>query len=264
MSFVLKAQDTLKLKDGSVQLVKIIEVSETTLKYKKSDNLSGPTFVLPVQEVNSISYANGLKEKFDQATQTTSYSANENASFTNYSPSYKKREAARLAKIKKPWKKSGPRIGFTYLGEGQVSDWINDQGKNPFVTQIGWELESRIFTSGNGIAAVVEYMGLVGGMEQGLIMPSASILLALRGPEGMEFAVGPNYFYYDTYYLFGMEFSAGTTLQFSDIYLPINLSFVPSIKRSETVVEYNGKITQVEVQSGFRVNLTIGFYYKKK
>ncbi len=265
-SMLLTAQDTLKLKDNSIPLVKIIEVNEVSIKYKKSDFPKGPSYHIALEEVSSVIYANGLKETFSRTSASTKTPSDSNAyvSYNAPMPAYKIREAKRLAKIKKPWKKSGPRIGFTYLGEGQVSDWINNQGKNPFVTQIGWEMESRIFTSENGIAAMAEYNFLFAGLEQGLFMPNGSILLAIRGPEGIEFALGPNLFYYDAYYLLGMEFSVGTTFQWSDVYFPVNLSFVPTVKRDETVVAYNGTKTQVQVQTGFRINLTIGFYHKKR
>ncbi|MCQ2340799.1 MAG: hypothetical protein MJZ79_08540 [Paludibacteraceae bacterium] len=39
--------------------VKIVEISSTEVKYKKVNNLQGPTFVLSTNDINTIMYANG-------------------------------------------------------------------------------------------------------------------------------------------------------------------------------------------------------------
>ena len=39
--------------------VKIVEISSTEVKYKKINNLQGPTFVLSTNDINTIMYANG-------------------------------------------------------------------------------------------------------------------------------------------------------------------------------------------------------------
>ena len=39
---------------------------------------------------------------------------------------------------------------------------------------------------------IVEWIGLIAGMEQGLFLPSISSLVGLRTSKGIEFAAGPN------------------------------------------------------------------------
>ena len=39
------AQDILTFKNGDVQLVKVLEISPTEVRYKKIDNLDGPVFI---------------------------------------------------------------------------------------------------------------------------------------------------------------------------------------------------------------------------
>src|SRR4051812_7043401 len=123
-----KAQDTIKLRDGSKQSVRILEVSSGNIKYKREDNPSGPTFVLPTTEIWMIVYRNGSKEIYDPTIQTGPVST----STTAAGP-----------KASGPVKFSGPRVGCTYIGAGTASKWITDQGKTPFVSQIGWQLETR-------------------------------------------------------------------------------------------------------------------------
>ena len=55
---------------------KIVEVSETEIKYKRQDNLNGPTFVLSTSKIATIIYANGSVQAFEQKKQqptTTTY-----------------------------------------------------------------------------------------------------------------------------------------------------------------------------------------------
>src|SRR6478735_10145013 len=197
--FFTKAQDTLKLKDGSTQIVKVMEVSEITIKYKKFDNLKGPSYLIPVDQVRMIIYSSGAKEVMNKNTASANPNSQQNTG--TELPTYTGRSSRRSQAVKKPYKKSGPRVGCTYVGEGSSSQWINDIGKVPFISQLGWEIEARIFSTESGIAAMAECYFLMGGMEQGLFLPTGALLIALRESEGREFAIGPNFAYYDKFIL---------------------------------------------------------------
>lgn len=58
--------DVLIQKDGSEVLVKVIEISLTEIKYKKCDNIEGPTYSLAKSDVFMLRYANGTKEVFNE------------------------------------------------------------------------------------------------------------------------------------------------------------------------------------------------------
>jgi hypothetical protein len=60
----LKAQDTLFLNDGSELHIKLIEIGENTLSYKKSDNLNGPTYTMDLSKAFLVVYSNGNREFF--------------------------------------------------------------------------------------------------------------------------------------------------------------------------------------------------------
>ncbi len=59
------AQDLITKKDGEDIQAKIIEVTQTEIKYKKFSNQDGPTFVLPKSEILIVRYQDGTNEIFD-------------------------------------------------------------------------------------------------------------------------------------------------------------------------------------------------------
>jgi|GEM_PF-1669267 len=58
------AQDVLYKKNGTTENVKILEVSETKITYKKWDNTDGPNFIIHPDEVKKIMYENGTEDNF--------------------------------------------------------------------------------------------------------------------------------------------------------------------------------------------------------
>ena len=60
------AQDKLTFLNGDEQEVKILEVSSSEIKYKRQNNLDGPTFSTLKSELFMITYANGDKDLIKQ------------------------------------------------------------------------------------------------------------------------------------------------------------------------------------------------------
>ena len=54
--------DLILLKNGEEISVKVLEISPTEVKYKRCDNLEGPTITINKLSILSISYSNGSKE----------------------------------------------------------------------------------------------------------------------------------------------------------------------------------------------------------
>ena len=131
----------------------------------------------------------------------------------------------------------GPRIGVTMLSPG-VLNKAREAGTdlNPFITQFGWQFENRLFRLSNGVSALVEFVPLVGGLDQGKFLPSLSGLLGIRGAKGFEFGVGPNV----TPLGASVVLAMGTSIQSNGINFPINLAVVPG-------------------KDGVRVSLLLGF-----
>jgi len=64
------SQDTLYTKSGGVISGKVTEISSDQIKYKKSSNADGPSYVLNKSDVVLIHYKNGSKDVFT-ATQNS-------------------------------------------------------------------------------------------------------------------------------------------------------------------------------------------------
>jgi hypothetical protein len=60
--------DIIKLKNGDEIVAKVLEVSQTTIKYKKCNNLDGPLMVESIDNVFMIKYVNGSKDVFNKPT----------------------------------------------------------------------------------------------------------------------------------------------------------------------------------------------------
>lgn len=120
---------------------------------------------------------------------------------------------------------SGPRFGMTALSPGVVGELEKRSiavGSN--ISQFGWQFEKEFYAKGSGLAAVNEWVVLVGGLEQGRVLPSASWLVGLRTREGVEFGIGPNV----TPVGVALVVAAGVTMRAGSFNVPLNVAVVPS------------------------------------
>lgn len=91
---------------------------------------------------------------------------------------------------------SGPRMGITYVGgrKGdrlQASKSIGGYNMIPVMSQFGYQVESQYMSAGN-IQALVEFIPMVTGMDQGRFIPSITFMNGFRHSKtGWEFAFGP-------------------------------------------------------------------------
>ncbi len=120
---------------------------------------------------------------------------------------------------------SGPRFGFTVF-TGQVADQRDEAGLEPIMTQFGWQWETQLVSMEGGSQALMEWVLLVGGMEQNEFNISLGWLAGYRLENGVEFGVGPNFSYSkdSRETTSSMLFAAGATLPFGDMYVPINFA----------------------------------------
>ncbi len=54
--------DTIALKNGEEINAKVLEISQTEIKYKKCTNIDGPTFIIPKSDATKIKFSNGTTE----------------------------------------------------------------------------------------------------------------------------------------------------------------------------------------------------------
>ena len=192
-------------------------------------------------------------------------------------------------------KLAGPRVGVTMITSGSLAsiirgdvpffsddvskEWTGSTGKyGAAISQYGWQWESR-FADGGDITGVVEWIALVGGMEKGMFLPSASSMVGLRTAKGIEFAVGPNL----SLGGIAMVFGAGYNFKFGKLNVPVNIAYVPSMNKTynhdaeyEWVEEYDGNGNYIgggEVETspaysvthptGARISVMVGFNLSK-
>jgi hypothetical protein len=94
----------------------------------------------------------------------------------------------------------------------------------PLVTQFGWQIEKQFFSTNGGLTAVTEWVGLLGGLEQSLAIPSLTWLVGLRTSNGAEFGIGPNITPAGT----ALAIAAGVTFRSGVVNVPVNVAVVPS------------------------------------
>ena len=88
----------------------------------------------------------------------------------------------------------------------------------------GWQFEHPFITGVHqATVPMTELVVLVGGMEQGAFLPSASWLIGVRQPNGWEGAIGP------TLTGAGVQIAvaAGITHAFGNVNIPLNLAVAP-------------------------------------
>lgn len=144
------AQEIIVLRSGSEIKAQIADTGFGMIRYRRSNNLTGPIYSLPRKEVSRIIYNDGYNEELSIAS-------------------------IPQPNVETKLRYGGPRVGVTYLGPGETNKRMNDifdRNINPFITQFGWQFETRFFTLDNGASGLIEFVPMVGGLEQGLLYPA--------------------------------------------------------------------------------------------
>ena len=137
---------------------------------------------------------------------------------------------------------SGPRFGLTFLPPGAV-EMLADRNieVRPTISQFGWQFERQFFSKeGSGVTALHEWVFLLGGLDQGVALPSVSWMVGLRTRDGAEFGIGPNV----TPAGVALAFAGGITIRTGILNVPMNVAVVPS-------------------KVGTRISVMTGFNFRK-
>lgn len=136
---------------------------------------------------------------------------------------------------------SGPRFGVTTLSDGVVQSLADRYiTVSPVISQFGWQFEKQFYAKDAGVAMLNEWVFLLGGLDQGMALPSLSWLVGVRTANGTEFGVGPNL----TPVGVSLALAAGTTVRAGFLNVPVNIAVVPS-------------------KAGMRVSFLTGFSIRK-
>jgi hypothetical protein len=117
----------------------------------------------------------------------------------------------------------GPRIGLTYLSPPvqRLAD-SNGVHTGPVIMQFGWQWEQRFVIGAESPMLASAWVLVVGGAEQGHLLPSLSWLLAVRGTGGGEFGIGPVVSPTGV----NLAITAGVSKRHGDVYIPWNVVLV--------------------------------------
>ena len=127
--------------------------------------------------------------------------------------------------------RSGPRLGVAWLFGGSITAKNMNKRFSPFTTLFGWQFEHQFDPGPDLPKPMTELVLLVGGLEQNLVLPTASFLLGFRQLNGVEFGVGP------TITGAGLQVVAagGITFPFGRFNLPVNLAVAPGGQKGVSI-----------------------------
>jgi hypothetical protein len=120
---------------------------------------------------------------------------------------------------------SGPRFGFTLLSDSVVQK-LEERNitVGSQISQFGWQFERQFYTRDSGVTMVTEWIGLIGGLEQSVALPSLSWMVGVRTRDGAEFGIGPNITPAGT----ALVLATGMTFRTGALNIPLNVAVVPS------------------------------------
>jgi hypothetical protein len=129
-------------------------------------------------------------------------------------------------KVRKEVDLSGPRFGFTMLSDGNMARLkeLEIPIQRPLISQFGWQFEKRLYTNDDGTTALSEWVPLISGLDQGLVLPSLNWLAGVRTGSGAEFGIGPNISPAGV----GLVVAAGVTVRSGALNVPLNFALVSS------------------------------------
>jgi len=136
----------------------------------------------------------------------------------------------------------GPRLGVTFLpGNSDLVKELKENNMDPVLSQFGWHFEWQVAPKGGGPAFVIEAVPLFAGVEYGKFIPSATLAMGIRMPNGIEFGMGPNLIATGkTEVKSSLVLAIGKTINYSGVSLPLNLVFAtnPGGKRISFIFGY--------------------------
>lgn len=122
---------------------------------------------------------------------------------------------------------SGPRLGVTLVpGSSKLVQELKDNNMGSTISQFGWHFEWQIRPDMGGPAFIIETTPLVGGVEYGKFVPSISLLMGVRLPNGVEFGMGPNAMAGKDEVNSALVLAVGKSFNYSGVSIPLNIAYV--------------------------------------
>jgi len=126
-----------------------------------------------------------------------------------------------------PAKRSGPRYGAIWLSPA-IADSIsvrnNNHKVNGTTSIFGWDFETQLMRNPKGVEPITSIVLGVAGLEQGLVLPSATWVVGIRTQEDFELGIGPNASLAGV----ALAVTAGRTFHSGSLHIPIDVAWVGS------------------------------------
>jgi hypothetical protein len=137
-------------------------------------------------------------------------------------------------------KLNGPRLGITYVAQsdllgrnGALEESLKNHDIGAVISQFGWHFEWLVAPESGGPSFVTQLIPLIGGVEYATVIPSLSLVLGLRMPNGFELGMGPSILLKISEMRSNRQSSpvntslivaVGKSIDFSGVSIPLNLA----------------------------------------
>ncbi len=120
----------------------------------------------------------------------------------------------------------GPRLGVTYIVDnGKLARTLEQRGIGRTLSQFGWHFEYQVIPDGGGPSFVIQFVPLIAGVEYGKFIPSGTLAMGVRLPEGIEFGLGPNALVTDEGLKSALVMTVGKSFKYGGVSIPLNLVY---------------------------------------
>jgi|GEM_PF-679836 hypothetical protein len=122
---------------------------------------------------------------------------------------------------------SGPRFGLTGVspyGGGTFAQQLKQHGIHDVYSEFGWHFELKIAPEGNTPSFVLEFIPLIGAVEYATPIPSVTMPMGIRLPNGFEFGIGPNVVLGFPSLTSSIVLAVGKTFNYRGIGIPVNVA----------------------------------------
>ena len=171
-AFSVHAQDVITLKNGDEIKAKVTEMTSSEIKYKRFDNLDGPTVVVAKTEVFTINYENGTREVIN--TVAADAPAERKADYTTWKGPHKKNFYTGVYLDPVGFLIIGPRVGveLTFVRHVIVDAYVRFPSVG-LLSGIVWEGTTDVDNfSGIGVGFSAKYF--TGGRKGGFYVGPAA------------------------------------------------------------------------------------------
>ncbi|MBI5464103.1 MAG: hypothetical protein HY966_04010 [Ignavibacteriales bacterium] len=119
----------------------------------------------------------------------------------------------------------GPRLGVTFVTGSTLVNKLREKNIGTLLSQFGWHFEYQVVPEGGGPSFVIQFVPLVGGVEYGTLIPSVTLAMGVRFPEGFEFGLGPNLLLTTEGAKSALVMSVGKSFKYGGVSIPLNLVY---------------------------------------